>query len=1095
MTEPAYHQQNHAKLMEDFETAVSAHDKRMLPQLRAVQEQFQFAREHTSTQAIRAMVRSGYREQGLAAAIKEIKENGFPTWWEEVYRRGVTTGVDNIRPLRDLVSRLLNAGQENRGVAIDLKYADNPNTWAQIGHNSHALAMMETKHGVVPYRGTRPASASLRDALMVSQGANPADTNLPQMDQERYEAFNDYLITLRVLDEFRRLKDGLLDRAPARLEKAEYVQAKRDLERRYPEFVQAAALANDFARALWQKRYEAGLLSKDDYDAGNERQFYTPLQRDMSDRLRQGIDSLTFGPSAIKRFKGSDRDILRPMEVLESMAFALEREITENEPIRLLAQLADRAGMAGAFVERIPAHQLAATKVSITDVVRELAKDDTLSPQDATDLRTLLAGTLEKGSMLKFFRAKQASEAGENILFFWEDGEIAAIQLNDGDLGADVVNLLSGGSRELAPFMFELISTSSNFFRASIIAHPAYTVANFVRGEMTAWFTTEGYLPFVSGFRGIWDELAQTEVAKSYNRGMGLLGGLGVASSRKASVERDISAIVPTGYIGQAFSERTAAGAAQAFARLTEFTETGNRLSVYRAARARALADGLTEFEAQHEAAYIATDMMDYGLHGSRMLAYRRTIPFLNAQIQSLYRFVRTLGGGDVAQRKGLRFALGAYFKDINGLDLSRAEKAQLRIGRKAWVKMVAVGLLSALLDFLLQDDPDFQDANEYDRATHWVLPGWLFGGKFGRIVRVPKPFEWAIVANSLERGIEYANGDGTAINRLLGGLALMLIPPTAPPAIQSAVEVAANYDFHTGRQVEPEYEKRKPPAQRYNEYTSSLARELGAITGMSPFMLDHVMAGMGATWYRDIVRITNGVDPRKPSMDFEDLPIASRFIKDVRGGSRTSADFYARVGAVTGSLNQAAAGYKNELARSPAAGEAFLNRLPAEDRAYAVLMTHFEADAKRLNPHYRTAGMVEVLSGMRRSLQSELGLSDTSWEDDTTAIIPLSRGEKSAVDEILSELSRREMRNLLVTTKTAGWGHRKLLPIQESLDLLQATSPAVYDEYIRRVSKAKIYDAQTVQDFWPEVMSRLATDREYAILDDLAAIGESTVP
>lgn len=1098
MTEPAYHARKQPKLMADFEAAIKAHDPAMATQLKAVQEQFQYARSHTSTQAVRAMVRSGYRELGLAAAIKEIKDNGFPTWWEETYRRHLTQGVDNIRPLRDIVSKVLNAGQANRGVAIDLKYADNPSTWAQLGHNAHALAMMETKHGVVPYRGTRPASASLRDALMVSQGANPQDTNLPGViDQERYEAFNDYLITLRVIDEYRRLKEGLLDREPSRLQLPDFVQAKKDYETRYPEFVQAASMANDFARALWQKRFDAGMLSKDDYDAGNERQFYTPLQRDMTDRIGKGVDGLSFGGSAISRgprFRGSDRDILRPMEVMETMAFALEREIAENEPIRLLAQLGERAGMAGAYVERIPASQLAATKVSMAEVVRELARDDTLSPEDATDLRTMLAGTLEKGNFLSFFRAKQASAAGENILFFWEGGQIAAIKLNDGELGADVVNLLSGASREVAPYALELLSGTSNFFRGAITAHPAYTVANFVRGELTAWFTTEGYKPFVSGLRGIWDELAQTEVAKSYNRGMGLMGGLGVASSRKAVTARDIRAIVPTDYIGQAFSERTFVGASQGFARVTEVTETGGRLGVYRETRKRALADGLTEFEAQHEAAYIATDMMDYGLHGSRMLAVRRTIPFLNAQIQSLYRFTRTLGGSDVAQRKGLAFALGAYFKDINGLDLSRTEKAQLRVGRKAWLKMAAMGLLSALLNYLLQDDPDYQDANDYERATHWILPGWVLGGKAGRIIRIPKPFEWAIVANAMERGVEYANGDGTAISRLMGGLALMLTPPASPPAIQLAFETATNYDMFSGRSIVPEYEKGKPPAQQYNEYTSSLARSLGAITNVSPFMLDHLMSGLGATWYRDIVRITNGVDPRKPSLDAEDLPIISRFARDVRGGSRTSADFYARAGKQTGALNQAAAGYKHEAERSPAAGEAFLNQLPAEDRAYAVLMNHFETGARRLSPHYRVAELAGVLSGMRRALQSDLGLSDTSFEEDKTAIIPLTRGEKSEVDELLSEISRREMRNLLIATNTAGWGHRKMLPLDATLDLLRVTSPAVYDEYQRRVAKAKIYDAQVVYDYWPEVQARLASDREYAILDDLVAIGESTV-
>src|SRR5690606_23880847 len=185
----------------------------------------------------------------------------------------------------------------------------------------------------------------------------------------------------------------------------------------------------------------------------------------------------------------------------------------------------------------------------------------------------------------------------------------------------------------------------------------------------------------------------------------------------------------------------------------------------------------------------------------------RRTIPFLNAQLQGFYKMMRTLGGDEVRQRKGLNFALRAYFKDINKLNLSRTEKQALQTGRKAWIKMLSLGFIGAALALAFRDDPDYQDASEYLRATGWVIP---MGD--GRIFYIPKPFELAVFSNFVERGIEFASGDGRAPARFLRGVAMNLSPPVSPPAIQVAVEQMANYDFFTDREIVPDYMRALAP-------------------------------------------------------------------------------------------------------------------------------------------------------------------------------------------------------------------------------------------------------------------------------------------
>src|SRR5690606_25398465 len=101
------------------------------------------------------------------------------------------------------------------------------------------------------------------------------------------------------------------------------------------------AIVDEFARALWHKRYEAGLLSKETYEAGKERQFYAPLQRDLSG-FRDENSGIRIGRMAgggAVQFRGSQLDVIDPFAVLLSQTYATERIIQRNEIWKMLAKL------------------------------------------------------------------------------------------------------------------------------------------------------------------------------------------------------------------------------------------------------------------------------------------------------------------------------------------------------------------------------------------------------------------------------------------------------------------------------------------------------------------------------------------------------------------------------------------------------------------------------------------------------------------------------------------------------------------------------------------------------------------------------------
>ncbi len=1084
-----YAQRNYPDLTQQFDDLLTTHDKKLKDGLEIIAQQYMAYLQLPSAQVISNMIVSGRRDGAIDTAMKELREVGFKTWFHEYARGVVEHTVNRFAPLDDLVTQINNIANKNTGKALDLKRADDPRALIRLAQNFGARAHIQLTDGVMGYRSVNPETRSLRDALLLSQGRR-TDQNIGRIDPVRQQDFAAYLVALRLVDEFRRLDEGKIERPP--VDDATLGDAKLTIDEmnaKYKEFAEAAKIVHEYSMGLWKKAYDAGLMTKETYQDGLDRQFYAPLQRDMSDkRANYGEGPLTGGQRFVKRFKGSGRDIIDPMDILMHKTYALEQIIARNDVMKTLASLADRAGKSGALVERVPATKMIGTQLSVRDAARQLLNDENITEADAADLMLILEATIKDDKQLVAFRASQASAMGDNMVFFWENGKLAALQLADGDLGADIVNVVNGLGRENLPLFADLIAGTSTAFRSAITLWPDFLFVNFIRDQMSAFILTRGYKPFWTGLKGVGDELRQRQWAKHYNAAMGMMGGMNVASLHEARVTRDINALRKQGYIANVFRADGVLDGIRNAARLAELTETGSRLGIFRTSYERAKADGLNDWEASIEASYEAVDYMNFGLNGSRMLLFRRTIPFLNAQLQGLYKMMRTLGADEVRQRKGIRFVLSSYFKSINGLDLSRTEKQALSKGRAAWVKMASLGLISALLHFLFEDDPDYQEASEYLRTTGWVIP---LGE--GRLAYIPKPFELAVLANFTERAFEAASGDSTALKeRFVRGFAMTMTPPTAPPILQSLVEYAANKDFFSGREIVPSYMQALSPELQFNNYTTAFAKQVGEITGWSPMVIDHFMSSLGASAYRDLTNVYNALDPARPTMDMTDAPLTRRFVRDVRRGSTSSQDFWKQASTLNGTLRTAEMTYRNYLeAGNEQAANAFLDTLDEDARAYALLNAHFKVEYKRLNPFYRTRQINTIVSAMRRELVTDLGLDDTTVKGSRDTI-KLSRKEKADIDTALSEYARREMRNTLIAMREPGWYGKRPLRTDTTINMIEAIDPRVRDELERRIAKAKVYNADVVYEYWPEVQNRLISDRENTFLDDVLAIAKA---
>ena len=292
--------------------------------------------------------------------------------------------------------------------------------------------------------------------------------------------------------------------------------------------------------------------------------------------------------------------------------------------------------------------------------------------------------------------------------------------------------------------------------------------------------------------------------------------------------------------------------------------EFGDRLeNVNRTALYKQLLDkGLSP----RDAAFQARDMMDFSLQGSwaAMRTLTAIVPFLNARAQGLYK-------------------------------LGRAAKED---PRRMGYMVAAVSLASIALMLAYGDDDDWKDREDWDRDGFW----WF---KIGDTAfRIPKPFELGAMGTIAERSVEMMISDEMTGKRFGERMKQMLLDTFAmnpvPQAFKPMLDLYANKDSFTGRQIETLGMERLSKGERYGPNTSALARVLGAAgeyTGVSPVQVDHLVRAyfgwLGTQAVAAVDLAASPFDPvARPARKLDDY--FAGFVKELPSAqSRYTEEFY----------------------------------------------------------------------------------------------------------------------------------------------------------------------------------------------------------
>lgn len=1021
-------------------------------------------RQAPSPDVIAAVVRHAGEEPTMwgraAAAVKEgrMASSSF-TVMNQASKDFYTSYVDRFAPVEQVVRELVRMISENTGgQLLNLKAAYNPAVLIRSLHRAAQSAHVETMKGVIPHRSDTPVGPGLNDGITEAIGA---PSMWGRWNQAKVNLFDNYLTARRAVELWDRFDRGLIPNDPVPFNRADAIGAVREFEAAFPTFRRAGDMIHEYGRNLLKKRFDAGLMTPDQYTKALEHDFYVPMRRDVSDKPMVGSGGASaegrYQAGAIHQLKGSMRDILSPLESFQEATFHTEQDIRWNEIKKGLANLGDMAGPgAGLFVERVPAHEVKAQMIDLERAITDAAKRAGLPERDRDAMIAQLKGTnVDEPLTVSYFAMEMAKAHGEPIMFYWEGGRPVAIRVMSKKDRPDAYPLyetMMAAPQQIVDLWVNTIGLGGEILRGGVVMHPAYIANNYIRDQMQVALTRPGYIPFLGGLPGLWNEVRQDQTALMRAYFGGEVSGSMVGEINR-QFERGVQQMAKQNYLTQRMSWR---GAMEFF----QITEAATRNSVFGKTYKEGLNNGLTGYEAAWQAAHDSDDILPFSRRGSKMLVLANIIPFLNTNI--------------VGQDK-------VTFRTMIEPMFTRVLTEQDRVNRNraiwGWTAgmaaPIAFGMAWAAINW---DDENYRDANPAVKGTHWMTK------LRDKYLLIPKPFELGAGFNAGEYGYAaWVKEDPRAAKQWAESLweNFMLPAPWKLPLITPSVELATNTSFFGWRPIVPDQVQKRVSEEQYTERTSEFAKMVGRELGWSPMKVDYALGAYFGTWGRDAMLASNALSEDTPAAGLDDTMFLRRNIKDQSKVSGNAKLFWEYMSHKNGKYIQLSNSYKFMVEEAAVRGQPatrakeFLDKMKDAERAYVVMQQAgtpdgrpaFQAQERRLHPFERAQKASTVLSGVARDLAD-----NTLVPYRATVRMPLDPEMRRDLIDRVRTLAGLEMRNAFVITKEPGYADRAVIDPNEQMDLIRKMSPEVADEISKRYAIEKIYRTDAVAQMWPRV-------------------------
>jgi phage baseplate assembly protein W len=443
----------------------------------------------------------------------------------------------------------------------------------------------------------------------------------------------------------------------------------------------------------------------------------------------------------------------------------------------------------------------------------------------------------------------------KTTITFYENGERKYLQTDP-----DIVKAVNNMGREESNWVLRLLHGPAKIARACFTTiNPSFALRNLIRDSTDATiYSKYGFKPwdFVRGFLHAVhrDELFYEWLSS------------GAAQASAISLDRDYTQAT-LNQMSKTWKERLLSkeflpAILEGMQMVGEYSEYGTRIAAYERVKKT-----LAGENGPHPAAYDlvssaleSRDLMDFarGGRGSRYL--NNVVVFANASIQGFDKFFRTFD----------------------------FRKPYRKESMKALARLFLCGMLPALLLAGIHSGDDWwEELPDWQKETNWIL------GKVGNtIIRIPKGQDIGLrfFSNLIEKAMDRSKHKAGDYFRPVWDS----LPDMIPTALLPIIEATANHSYFTGAPVVPKYQEKLPAYLQFGNETSSFAKFVGKVIGVSPRKVEHVLFGYTGNMGKGLLGVYDTiVGNQSLNTNLNEAPVISGFTAIPYKQSKTVNDFY----------------------------------------------------------------------------------------------------------------------------------------------------------------------------------------------------------
>lgn len=492
--------------------------------------------------------------------ITDAKDGNIKDTIKRVASDVYTKAIDELNPLREMVEEVEHITGEK------VAFKDNPFMQAWLSRGWVGKAEEFIKRGR-PEKGIRAFEDIIKD-----------------IPQKEHKDFSAYLVALHDLDLHR---NGQMATFTLKEDLAAVSQYEKN-----PTFKSAAKDIHRFQDYMLAELVNNGILKPETYHLlRNKYPNYVPFFRDFSAESMDGFFSSSKGfvnvANPIKRFKGSTRDIIDPLESIVKNTYQFYNAIERNHVGVTFAKLAKKPGV-GTIVEEV--------------------------------------------------RGNRPAKSTDNTFSVWVKGKKVVYETTP-----ELAQTMKMMNKDTSNFITKILQYPASWLRAGSTVTAGFAITNALRDTISAGvFSKHGFLPVVDTFKGLAHFLKKDQLYWDYVKSGG-------AHAAMVSLDRDyLSGHLRELFSRKSTLSKVAKNPMEVLRAISEATEVATRLGEFSNARKgyTGLYSRLTKTNLKPkslgEASIASRDItIDFSRTGTHTKTANKVVAFFNATIQGGDKLVR----------------------------------------------------------------------------------------------------------------------------------------------------------------------------------------------------------------------------------------------------------------------------------------------------------------------------------------------------------------------------------------------------------------------------------------------------------------------